>query len=100
MKMNDTRMTWDYERKTWFVHATIALKRDQLLRIAAWALPIQRQRWRGMLPGPRKDALYETIVALEQGHIESVLCPQVNPEGTVFAATTRSTPVVTSLPGV
>ncbi|HEV8642073.1 MAG TPA: hypothetical protein VGV13_13315 [Methylomirabilota bacterium] len=98
MSARGFRLHWDAEHG-WLLDVPVTLGREQLRRIAAWALPKQIDRYRSLPPGDRKDDLGRAIERLGRSEIrqrlvdhdgDGVAIPfasteRVNPERRIFA---------------
>ncbi len=62
------RLHWD-AAEGWVVDVPAALSRPMLDRLVAWALPRQRDRWRSLPTGDKRDELGRAIGLLEQGGV-------------------------------
>jgi hypothetical protein len=85
------RLHWDAETG-WVLDVPVALTATQVARVAAWALPRQIARYRGLPPGDRKDQLGHAIELLRQGRVAQRLIDH-DRDGIVipFASTERVT---------
>ena len=64
--MNKPRMWWAGAEKGWIIDTETALTASELLRSKEYTLSVQKDRLRGLTPGPVMDECKETILALEQ----------------------------------
>lgn len=90
------RLHWDAELG-WLLDVPVALRADQLGRIAAWALPRQVDRYRALPPGDRKDELGRAIALLRQGTIRQRLLER-DGYAVAFASTERAGSRLISVP--
>lgn len=87
--MRNLRLYWDVETG-WILDVPVALSKDQLDRVARWALPRQIDRYRGLPPGDRKEQLGFAIEALRRREVRQRLFDH-DGDGVVipFASTQR-----------
>ncbi len=88
LKPKQPRLFWDAE-KGWLLEVDLALGEHQIKRIAEWALPLQKDRYRSLLPGFRKEECAKTIKDLEAGKIQQLIVRDPHGSGVIWSSTER-----------
>lgn len=67
--MNKPRMWWAGDEKGWVVDVVHILSDSELKRCVEFTLKVQKDRYKTLFPGDRKDECLKTIVALAEGKV-------------------------------
>lgn len=82
------RLHWDAEHG-WLLDVDTALPPPAIDKVVRWALPRQIDRWRGLMPGDRKEQLAAAIKLLEERKVRQVIRTDAQGQATAFQATER-----------